>query len=88
MYDLEQQGTGTSEVSASTDAPAEAQSTESTDLSTEQVSSEVAAAASEPAYAPNYKFKVKDKELEFDDFVRGAVTSKEHEAKLRDLYVS
>lgn len=86
MSDLEQQGTGTSEVSESTEAPAEAQSTESTDLSTEQVSGEVAAAPSEPAYSPNYKFKVKDKELEFDDFVRGAISNKEHEAKLRDLY--
>lgn len=38
------------------------------------------------AYMPSYKFKVKDKELEFDDFVRSAVKDKDTEAKLRDLY--
>ena len=39
-----------------------------------------------PAYTPNYKFKVMDKELEFDEFVRPSITSKEHEQKLKELY--
>jgi len=39
-----------------------------------------------PKYEPNYKFRVMDEEKEFDEFLRGAVTQKEHEEKLRDLY--
>lgn len=54
-----------------------------------------AASNTEAAYQPNYKFKVRGlddeededgDELEFDEFVRGVVTSKEQEDKLRDLY--
>jgi len=40
----------------------------------------------EPEYQPNYSFKVKDDEHEFDEWVRPSITSKEHEDKLRDLY--
>lgn len=39
-----------------------------------------------PAYAPNFKFKVKDKELEFDDFVKPIIKTKDVEQKLKDLY--
>jgi hypothetical protein len=39
-----------------------------------------------PAYTPNFKFKVMDKEHEFDDFVRGAVKDQETEKKIRELY--
>jgi hypothetical protein len=39
----------------------------------------------EDEYTPNYKFKVLDKEHEFDDFIRGSVT-KENEQKIRELY--
>jgi hypothetical protein len=38
------------------------------------------------AYTPTLKFKVKDKELDFDDFVKPIIKDKETEAKLRDLY--
>jgi hypothetical protein len=37
-------------------------------------------------WEPNYGFKVKDEEHEFDDWVRPAIQSKEHEEKLRELY--
>lgn len=37
-------------------------------------------------YVPNLKFKVKDTEHEFDEWVKGAVTSAETEKKVRDLY--
>jgi len=40
----------------------------------------------ESQYTPNYKFKVMDDELEFDEKIRAAVTSKETEEHLRDLY--
>lgn len=40
----------------------------------------------EETYTPNLTFKVKDKELEFDDWVKPLVTDKEKEEKLRDLY--
>lgn len=38
------------------------------------------------AYIPNFKFKVKDKELEFDDYIRPIVKNKELEAKVREMY--
>ena len=37
-------------------------------------------------YTPNLKFKVKDTEHEFDEWVKGAVTNEETEKKVRDLY--
>jgi hypothetical protein len=43
------------------------------------------ASASEP-YNPNFKFKVKDKELEFDDFVKPIIKNKDLESKLREMY--
>lgn len=39
-----------------------------------------------PAWQPNYKFTVKDKELEFDEWVRPVIKDKDTEEKLRDLY--
>lgn len=38
------------------------------------------------AWKPNFKFKVKDKELEFDDFVKPVIKTKDVEQKLKDLY--
>jgi hypothetical protein len=38
-----------------------------------------------PAYQPNYKFKVLDKELEMPDWAKGAVDSPEKEAELREV---
>ena len=40
----------------------------------------------ESQYTPNYKFKVMDDEFEFDEKIRSAITSKEVEEHLRDLY--
>jgi hypothetical protein len=40
----------------------------------------------ESDWSPNYSFKVKDEDHEFDEWVRPAITNKEHEEKLRDLY--
>jgi hypothetical protein len=37
-------------------------------------------------YSPNYKFKVLDKELEFDEFLRGAIKDPDTEKKVRELY--
>lgn len=39
-----------------------------------------------PAYSPNFKYKVGDKEHEFDEWIRPAVKTKEQEEKLRDYY--
>jgi hypothetical protein len=39
-----------------------------------------------PAYSPNYKFKVMDKEHEFDEFLRDVVTNEEREKQLREIY--
>lgn len=38
------------------------------------------------AYNPNFKFKVLDKELEFDELLRPLITNKEIEDKVRELY--
>lgn len=38
------------------------------------------------AWKPNFKFKVKDKELEFGDDLKGLIKSKDLETKLRDLH--
>lgn len=38
------------------------------------------------AYVPSFKFKVKDKELDFDDFVKPVVKTKDVEQKIKDLY--
>jgi hypothetical protein len=43
-------------------------------------------AAQAAAYSPNFKFKVKDKELEFDDFVKPIIKNKDLEAKFREMY--
>lgn len=39
-----------------------------------------------PEYTPNFTFKVMDEEKSFDDFLQSAVTTKEQEDALRDLY--
>lgn len=39
-----------------------------------------------PEYEPNYKFKVKNDEFEFDERIRSGITSKEAEDHLRDIY--
>lgn len=65
-------------------------STPETTIADSQVSDAGAASGegeiTPPAYEPNFKFKVLDQEKEFDEFLRGAVTSKEQEDALRDLY--
>jgi hypothetical protein len=38
------------------------------------------------AWKPSFKFKVKDKELEFDDFVKPIIKTKDLEQKFKDLY--
>lgn len=37
-------------------------------------------------YTPNYKYRVYDKELEFDEWLRGSIKNKEQEEKLRDIF--
>jgi hypothetical protein len=63
---------GTKEISASADKAT--------------VAAGIAPASQASAYTPNFKYKVKDSEMEFDEWVRPVIKSKEHEEKLRDLY--
>lgn len=55
-----------------------------------EAASEEAAAdpekAEKPAYTPNYKFNVDDKEYEFDEVVRPVIKDEETYNKVRDLY--
>lgn len=39
-----------------------------------------------PEWTPSYKFKIKDKEQEFDDFVKPIVKTKDVEEKIKSLY--
>jgi hypothetical protein len=39
-----------------------------------------------PAYSPNHKFKVMDKEHEFDEWAKGAAKDPDTEKKVRELY--
>lgn len=45
-----------------------------------------AAQAEVEAYAPNFKFKVKDKELEFEDHFKSIIKTKDLEAKIREMH--
>lgn len=38
------------------------------------------------AYTPNFKFRAADKDMEFDDFLRGSVKTADQEKKIRELY--
>ena len=69
------------------EAPVETEETE-TETEEEDDSQETAEGEveQEAKYDPNFKYKVRDKELEFDEFLRGSITSKEQEEKLRQLY--
>lgn len=42
--------------------------------------------AVKPPYLPNYKYKVLDKEQEFDAFLKGVIKDPETEKKVRELY--
>lgn len=82
-------GTGTE---ATTTAPAASETPAATTSPAESADVRVVGAAravaapEKLAYQPNFKFKVLDKEHEFDDFVRGAVKDADTEKKLRDIY--
>lgn len=63
------------------------QTTEPVDPSqTSQVPDESAEPTDVPAYEPNFKFRVRNEEREFDEWARPVIKDKETEEKLRDLY--
>jgi hypothetical protein len=39
-----------------------------------------------PTYTPNFKYKIKDAEFEFEDWAKTLVKEKTHEEKIRELY--
>lgn len=51
----------------------------------EETTEEVSAEAEEPAYEPDYTFKVYDEEKEIDDFFKGLIKDKETEEKVREF---
>lgn len=70
-------------------ATGEGQTTNDSDVTGDtEVTGDVASAegAAQPVYTPNFKFKFKDKDLEFDDWAKGAIKDAETEKKVRDLY--
>jgi hypothetical protein len=60
--------------------------TESTEIDSDPVETDGEAKPEESGYEPNYKFKVLDDELEFDDRIRDVVKDKDTEEYIRDLY--
>lgn len=52
----------------------------------EEPSEEEKVAEAQAAYEANLKFKVMDKEHEFDDFLRDVITNEDREKRLRELY--
>jgi len=52
----------------------------------EQASPEAGSEEEVAEYTPNYSYKVKDEEFEFDEFLRGGLTSTDQEEALRELY--
>lgn len=79
---------GASQAATTPEGAAEAQASPTPGAAPEPVVTKAGAAAApaKPAYTPNFKFKVLDKEHEFDDFVRGAIKDADTEKKLRDIY--
>lgn len=73
---------------AGVDASIETESSESEHTETEGTESAQSAGTqgTEAQYQPNFKFKVKDKELEFDDLYRGVVTNADAEKKVREWH--
>jgi hypothetical protein len=71
----------------STAAPVEAASSQST-ASTQEASTNVDKGAQPPVdtWAPTFKFKANDKEMEFDDFIKPIIKTKDHEQKLKEIY--
>lgn len=79
------EGTGTSESPQVESSSEQTASTEASSNDSSQASQEMQASAP-PQYTPNYKFKVKDKELDFDDFIKPSLKDAETEKKVRELY--
>lgn len=78
-----------SSVDTGASAPAESSTSTSgqeTAGSTEAASIEAAKQASIAKYTPNFAFKVKDKEHQFDDFIKSAIRDADTEKKARELY--
>lgn len=82
------------EVTGSTESTGEvvasSENTQATEASQGEVTkaegAATAVASDTPAWNPNFKFKVKDKEMEFDEFLRGSIKDQDSEKKLRELY--
>lgn len=73
--------------SVSTPSPQVSESTQSAPKSSPSTTPAASQATGEATqYAPNYKFKVMDKEHEFDEFVRGAIKDADSEKKIREIY--
>jgi hypothetical protein len=68
-----------------TEETVEETTTEATEETMEAAADDAGQEPETPAYEPDFKFKVKDKELEFDEWLRPVVKDKETEEKVRDI---
>jgi len=79
----------TAPAEASTPAPASTASILTPSQSETPAASAAPAEATAPPadiYTPSFKFKVKDKELDFDEYIKPVIKDKETESKVKDLY--
>lgn len=77
-------GAGSAVATDGVEVGAAAEKTAGTDTSAK--AGAVAGGTAESVYSPNYKFKVMDQELEFDEWVKKSIKDAETEKKARDLY--
>ncbi len=77
---------GTTEEATTEEATTEEATTEEATTEHEDFQLQQEPSTTSEEYVPNKTFKVHDESLEFDEFVVPLLTSKEAEAKVRDLY--
>lgn len=80
------QGAGAGAAQETSTGVSETQAAGTGDATGAQGETGTAQAQQQAAYTPNFKFKIKDKELEFDDYLKPVVKTKDVEAKLREMY--
>jgi len=72
-----------------TTAPVETQASSQTEVSSQEnpgAESPATSTAAPAEYKPTYKFKVKDQEKEFDEWIRPVIKDAETEKKVKDIY--
>lgn len=84
--DAQATGTETQQAASTGVSEAKAAGTGNDGAASQQTGQAAAGTDVSAQYIPNFKFKVKDKELEIDDFLKPVVKTKDVETKIREMY--